>query len=102
MQRAAFGDSAGGMTIAGGVAAALFRRERTGVASVVDISLLATAMWILAPDIVFAKLVGTEMPASDRTQAANPIANSDRTRDARWLFLNMLHPDRYSPDLSRH
>ena len=102
MQRAAFGDSAGGMTIAGGVAAALFRRERTGVASVIDISLLATAMWILAPDIVFAKLVGTEMPASDRTQAANPIVNSYRTRDGRWIFLNMLQPDRYWADLCRH
>ena len=52
MQRAAFGDSAGGMTIAGGIAAALFRRERTGEPSVVDVSLLGTAMWILAPDIV--------------------------------------------------
>src|SRR2546426_3073832 len=102
MQRAAFGDSAGGMTIAGGVAAALFRRERTGVASIVDISLLATALWILAPDIVFAKLVGTEMPASDRTQAANPIVNSYRTKDGRWLFLNMLQPDRYWADLCRH
>jgi crotonobetainyl-CoA:carnitine CoA-transferase CaiB-like acyl-CoA transferase len=102
MQRAAFGDSAGGMTIAGGVAAALFRRERTGVASVVDISLLGTAMWILAPDIVFAKLVGAEMPASDRTQAANPIVNSYRTKDGRWIFLNMLQPDRYWADLCGH
>src|SRR5688572_12300188 len=30
MQRAAFGDGIGGMTIAGGIAAALFQRERTG------------------------------------------------------------------------
>ena len=34
MQRAAFGDGIGGMTIAGGIAAALFHRERTGEASV--------------------------------------------------------------------
>ena len=36
----AYGDSIGGMTIAGGIAAALFERERTGHARVVDISLL--------------------------------------------------------------
>ena len=101
MQRAAFGDSAGGMTIAGGIAAALFRRERTGVASVVDISLLGTAMWILAPDIVFARLTGQEMPSGDRTQAPNPIVNSYGTKDGRWLFLNMLQPDRYWADVCR-
>ena len=99
MQRAAFGDSTGAMTIAGGIAAALFRRERTGQPSVVDISLLGTAMWVLAPDIVASKLLGIDLPASDRTQAPNPIVNSYRTRDGRWLFLNMLQPDRYWADL---
>src|SRR5262249_34691613 len=39
-QRAAFGDGIGGMTLAGGIAAALFHRERTGEARVVDVSLL--------------------------------------------------------------
>src|SRR5262245_3060582 len=102
MQRAAFGDSAGGMTIAGGIAAALFRRERTGVPSVLDVSLLATAMWILAPDIVFTKLTGQAMPGGDRTQAPNPIVNSYLTSDGRWIFLNMLQPDRYWADLCAH
>jgi crotonobetainyl-CoA:carnitine CoA-transferase CaiB-like acyl-CoA transferase len=99
MQRAAFGDSIGGMTIAGGIAAALLRRERTGEASVVDVSLLGTAMWIMAPDIVASKLLGIDLPAADRTAAMNPIVNSYRTKDGRWLFLNMLQPDRYWPDL---
>jgi crotonobetainyl-CoA:carnitine CoA-transferase CaiB-like acyl-CoA transferase len=99
MQRAAFGDSMGGMTIAGGIAAALFRRERTGEPSIVDVSLLGTAMWIMAPDIVASKLLGIDLPSADRTQAMNPIVNSYRTKDGRWLFLNMLQPDRYWPDL---
>ena len=38
--RPAYGDSLGAMTIAGGIAAALFHRERTGEATVVDVSLL--------------------------------------------------------------
>jgi crotonobetainyl-CoA:carnitine CoA-transferase CaiB-like acyl-CoA transferase len=99
MQRAAFGDSTGALTIAGGIAAALFRRERTGEPSVVDVSLLGTAMWLLAPDIVASKLLGIDLPAGDRTQAPNPIVNSYRTKDGRWLFLNMLQPDRFWPDL---
>ena len=101
MQRAAFGDSAGAMTVAGGVAAALFHRERSGEPSVVDVSLLGTAMWIMAPDVIAAKLLGADLPAGDRTRPPNPIVNSYRTKDGRWLFLNMLQPDRYWPDLCR-
>ena len=37
-----FGDSIGAMTIAGGIMGALFHRERTGEATVVDVSLLGT------------------------------------------------------------
>ena len=35
-----FGDSIGAMTIAGGIMGALFHRERTGEATIVDVSLL--------------------------------------------------------------
>ena len=101
MQRAAFGDSIGGMTVAGGIAAALFHRERTGEPAVVDVSLLGTAMWVLAPDIMMAKLATGGLPRFDRTNAPNPIVNSYRTKDGRWLFLNMLQPDRFWADLCR-
>lgn len=99
MQRGAFGDSIGALTVAGGIAAALFRRERTGEPSVVDVSLFGTALWVLAPDVIASKLLGADLPAGDRTQAPNPIVNSYRTKDGRWLFLNMLQPDRYWADL---
>jgi crotonobetainyl-CoA:carnitine CoA-transferase CaiB-like acyl-CoA transferase len=101
MQRAALGDSTGGMAVAGGIAAALFRRERTGEASIVDISLLSTAMWLMAPDIIASKLIQGDFPSFDRTSAPNPIVNSYKTKDGRWLFLNMLQPDRFWPDLCR-
>ncbi len=42
-----FGDSIGAMTIAGGIMGALFHRERTGVASIVDVSLLGTGLWAM-------------------------------------------------------
>ncbi|RIL07466.1 MAG: formyl-CoA transferase [Proteobacteria bacterium] len=100
MQRAAFGDSIGAMTIAGGVAAALLQRERSGVAPVVDVSLLGTALWVMAPDVVASKLLergdgGGGIPSFGRGAAPNPLANSYRTQDGRWLLLMMLQPDRY-------
>ena len=41
----AFGDSIGGMFIAGGISAALLHRQRTGEAVELDVSLLSTAWW---------------------------------------------------------
>jgi crotonobetainyl-CoA:carnitine CoA-transferase CaiB-like acyl-CoA transferase len=104
-QRPAFGDGIGGMTIAGGIAAALFRRERTGEPSVVDISLLATAMWTLAPDITMARALSAlagRTPTFDRRMAPNPIVNAYPTKDGRWIMLIMLQSDRNWPDLCRH
>jgi crotonobetainyl-CoA:carnitine CoA-transferase CaiB-like acyl-CoA transferase len=101
MQRAALGDSTGGMALAGGIAAALFKRERTGEGSIVDLSLLGTAMWLMAPDIIVSALSTGAFPQFTRADAPNPIVNSYRTKDGRWLFLNMLQPDRFWPDLCR-
>lgn len=100
-QRAAFGDGIGGMTIAGGVAAALFHRERTGEAVTVDVSLLSTAMWVLSPDIVASSLLPagmTSLPSASRKTNFNPLVNSYRTQDGRWLMLVHLQADRYWGD----
>lgn len=107
MQRPAFGDSVGGMTVAGGISAALFRRERTGEPSVVDISLLGTAMWNISADITMAKALAAiglnkGMPKMGRLSSPNPIVNAYRTSDMRWIMLIMLQSDRNWPDLCRH
>jgi crotonobetainyl-CoA:carnitine CoA-transferase CaiB-like acyl-CoA transferase len=100
---AAFGDLPGGMTIAGGIAAALLRRERTGVASVVDVSLLGLAMWTMSPAIIAAELYGiTKLSGGAREQNSNPIVNTYRTSDGRFLSLIMLESDRYWADLCEH
>jgi crotonobetainyl-CoA:carnitine CoA-transferase CaiB-like acyl-CoA transferase len=100
--RAAYGDLPGGQTLAGGIAAALFRRERHGVPSVVDASLLSCAMWTLAPDIVSSKLFGIpKLPRGDRRRAPNPLVSTYRTKDGRFINLTMLESDRYWPDLCR-
>lgn len=96
----AFGDLIGGMTIAGGTAAALYHRERTGEAVVVDNSLLATAMWATSASAMAASLFGfSRMPRGDRRKVPNPLVNTYRTSDGRYLSLVMLESDRYWADL---
>jgi crotonobetainyl-CoA:carnitine CoA-transferase CaiB-like acyl-CoA transferase len=102
MQRAAYGDSMGAMTIAGGISAALFARERGQAPQVVDISLLGTAMWMTAPDVLMSTAITGDMPKFTRASPPNPIVNSYQTSDGRWLQLNMLQPDRYWDDLCQH
>jgi formyl-CoA transferase len=50
-QPPAFFDLQGANTIAGAVGMALFKRERTGETSVIDVSLMHVGMWALSPDI---------------------------------------------------
>src|SRR6185503_10532352 len=102
MQRAAFGDSAGGMTTAGGIAAALFRRERTGEPSVVDVSLLGTAMWVLSSDVVYSASPDYHPHAAFSAPVANPLTGTYRTRDGRFIALVMLQADRHWADFCRH
>jgi crotonobetainyl-CoA:carnitine CoA-transferase CaiB-like acyl-CoA transferase len=104
-QRGAFGDRNGAVQLAFGVAAALFRRERTGEGSVVDVSLLSTAMWALASDVM-AALQGSFQPArlpapGGRSVPPNPLVGNFRCSDGRFVMLMLLQPDRYWPDLCR-
>jgi crotonobetainyl-CoA:carnitine CoA-transferase CaiB-like acyl-CoA transferase len=97
-QSAAFFDLQGGNTLAGATAMALFKRERTGETSVVDVSLMNVGMWTMAPDIVAAPYVSTHMSAV-RTQPGNPITNWYKTSDDRWIYLVLLQADRFWPEL---
>jgi crotonobetainyl-CoA:carnitine CoA-transferase CaiB-like acyl-CoA transferase len=102
-QRPAFGDVLGGLTIAGGIAAAIARRERSGVPSIVDVSLLGMGLWSLAPDITSAKLYeGVELPTFDRDSIPNPLVGTYPTKDGRFISLLLLQADRFWPDLCQH
>jgi crotonobetainyl-CoA:carnitine CoA-transferase CaiB-like acyl-CoA transferase len=87
------------MTIAGGVAAALFRRATTGEASVVDVSLLGSTMWVLSPDIVGSKLFNVPRLPGSRDLPGNPLVNLYRTADGRHIQLAMPQSDLYWADL---
>jgi crotonobetainyl-CoA:carnitine CoA-transferase CaiB-like acyl-CoA transferase len=93
-QRGAMGDRNGAMALAFGIAAALLRRGRTDRGSVVDVSLLATAMWTLSSDVL-AALAGDRPRAAGARVAVNPVVGSYRTKDGRHIQLVFLEADRY-------
>jgi crotonobetainyl-CoA:carnitine CoA-transferase CaiB-like acyl-CoA transferase len=96
VQGPGFGDLQGGITLAGGVCAALFHRERTGEPSIVDSSLLAQAMWTIAPSISVADLFDIDgIPGAPPGLAINPLVNRYKTKDGRFLQLVFLQPDRF-------
>ncbi len=100
-QRPAFGDFTGGMFLAGGIAAALFHRERTGAGLEVDVSLLGNAAWIMAPDIVAAMAYGFELPPSGATGTPNPLVHTYFAQDGKGIVLMMLQSERFWPIAAR-
>jgi crotonobetainyl-CoA:carnitine CoA-transferase CaiB-like acyl-CoA transferase len=106
MPGGAYGDSMGGMTIAGGIAAALFARDRTGEPSVVDVSLMSVGSWAMALSVTSALVMGAAMPPAPLTappnQPFNPILGSFRTSDDRYINFTMLQPGRYFADVCQH
>lgn len=96
-QRPAFGDFTGGMFLAGGIAGALYHRERTGEGIEVDVSLLGNAAWIMAPDIVAAMTYGFELPQSGTVQSPNPLVHTYFAADGKGVVLMMLQSERFWP-----
>ena len=93
--RPGIGDRIGAMNIVAGIAAALFRRERTGEGATVEVSLLGTAMWQLASDIVYSNAL--EVENSRVSRGRNPLTGYYETSDERWLALALLESDRWWP-----
>lgn len=101
MPSGAFGDSTAGLALAGGISAALLARERTGVATTVDLSLLGMGMWSMASAISGAMRHGEPAAKMPRVPAFNPLAGTYRTRDDRWVVLGLLQGFHQWPMLCR-
>jgi crotonobetainyl-CoA:carnitine CoA-transferase CaiB-like acyl-CoA transferase len=97
---AAFGDVTGGLTLAGGISAALLHRERTGQAITVDGSLLSMGTWAMGATLAGSAAFGVERaPRYTPSEAPNALVNSYRCADGRFVFLVMLQTDRFWPKL---
>src|SRR3984893_5302807 len=101
----AFGDSIGGMTIAGGIAAALFHRERTGKGVELDVSLLSTAWWAagasLTQGMETGETIRSHMPNSVGSNV-NPFLGNYLPSDGGTVNLCIVSPTGYIRDAFEH
>jgi crotonobetainyl-CoA:carnitine CoA-transferase CaiB-like acyl-CoA transferase len=101
----AFGDSIGGMFIAGGISAALFHRDRTGEAVELDVSLLSTAWWAAGASVTQGMESGdamrTAMPNSGEP-SVNPFMGNYATSDGGTINLCIVSPTAYIRDTFEH
>jgi crotonobetainyl-CoA:carnitine CoA-transferase CaiB-like acyl-CoA transferase len=91
-----FGDSIGGMTIAGGIMGALFHRERTGEATTVDVSLLGVGLWAMGQAVGLSLVLGMPWrPPANEKIAGNPLSRNYDTADGHVITLTCLQAGKY-------
>jgi crotonobetainyl-CoA:carnitine CoA-transferase CaiB-like acyl-CoA transferase len=96
------GDGMSGMTLAGGICAALLHRERTGEAKLVDGSLIGTAVWFNGTELLRAQAAPAERALGPAKRpppppGAGPFLSAVRTvyqtKDYRFIYLLFLTDD---------
>ena len=90
-----YGDNTTAMSLAAGIAFALLVREKEGIGQRVDVSLLGTAMWCNGLSIVGSAFQEEEPVRTSRKEVPNPLFNSYKCKDGKWLMLACLQSDRY-------
>jgi len=100
-QRGALGDHIAGITLAGGVAAALLARATSGEGQTVTTSLLRVGVFVLGWDTSATLRLGIPATPLTRTTTPNPVIDSYRAGDGRWFWLLGLQGQRHWPDLVR-
>jgi crotonobetainyl-CoA:carnitine CoA-transferase CaiB-like acyl-CoA transferase len=101
----AYGDTISGTNLAGGIAAALLRRERTGEPSVVDVSLLGSGLWSMGHTVALTKHLGERLvapPPGVHGSPINPLVGLYTTADGRYISLVMMQPTKFWADVCRH
>ncbi len=92
----AFGDTASGAMLSGAICAALVKKERTGEGSVVDVSLLGTAMWSMQRLICQSTYDGVlRFSRPSDPLPFNVLVGAYQTSDGRFVSLCMLQADKY-------
>jgi crotonobetainyl-CoA:carnitine CoA-transferase CaiB-like acyl-CoA transferase len=89
-----FYDVQAGHALAGAIGVALFQRERTGVAPLVDVSLVNVGWWAMQAEIS-AGAFGTPSKRIESAAPSNPLVNWYSTADDRWLVLSMAEGDHW-------
>ena len=101
----AYGDTISGTNLAGGIAAALLKRERTGEPSVVDVSLLGSGLWAMGHTIALTSHLDQLMvqpPPGVHGSPINPLVGLYATADDRFISFVMMQPTKFWADVCRH
>jgi crotonobetainyl-CoA:carnitine CoA-transferase CaiB-like acyl-CoA transferase len=101
----AYGDTISGTNLAGGIAAALLKRERTGEPSVVDVSLLGSGLWSMGHTVALTVHLGQRMeafPPGVHGSPINPLVGLYATSDDRYISFVMMQPTKFWADVCRH
>ena len=88
--RPAFGDHSGSMALAFGISAALYRRAVTGEPTVVENSLLSTAVWMLSSDVTYSQMPGYDTHGMGAVK--QPLKYAYTTKDGRIIQFMLLDP----------
>jgi len=99
--RGANGDHTTGMFMLGGIALALYARERTGRGQRVDVSLLSSGIWVAGVENQGALTCGVNVPKLARKKCNNPIFNHYQCKDGKWVVFDMLQSDRFWPSFCK-
>jgi crotonobetainyl-CoA:carnitine CoA-transferase CaiB-like acyl-CoA transferase len=97
--RSGKGDHVTGLAAAGGILAALLRRERTGAGGLVETSLLRAGMYTTGWELAIQLWFGKSQAPEDRSASSTPLVNCYRAADGRWFWLIGLEADRHLPGL---
>jgi crotonobetainyl-CoA:carnitine CoA-transferase CaiB-like acyl-CoA transferase len=100
-QRGGMGDHNAGLAMAGGISAALFRREQSGEGQLVTTSLLREGLYTLSFDLSVSLRFGVGIAVADRAAMANPCINNYRDSEGKWFWLVGLEGERHWPPLAR-
>jgi crotonobetainyl-CoA:carnitine CoA-transferase CaiB-like acyl-CoA transferase len=100
-QRGGMGDHMAGMAAAGGIAAALLARERTGEGQLVATSLMRIGMYMIGWDISMSLRLGVPTTPMSVKAPPNPLINGYTTADGKRFWMLGLQGDRHWPDVVR-
>ena len=100
-QRGGMGDHNAGLALAGGISAALFRRERSCEGQLVMTSLLREGLYTISFDLSVAVRFGVGIQVADRATMGNPCINNYRDSEGKWFWLVGLEGERHWPPLAR-
>jgi crotonobetainyl-CoA:carnitine CoA-transferase CaiB-like acyl-CoA transferase len=100
-QRGGMGDHMTGLAAAGGVAAALFVRERTGKGQMVSTSLLRIGAYMVGWDVNVNLQAGLPTVPLTRTTSPNPLIVDYGAGDGKRFWLLGLEGDRHWPAVLR-